>query len=206
VQIENSFQVPAGMEEAWALFTDVQRIAPCMPGAEITEDLGDGRYRGQASVRLGPMTMRFAGEAQFLERDEASRTVRLSASGRDQTGRGTARAVVTSRLLPADGSTRVELVTDLQLSGALAQFGRQGIVSDVSSALIGQFASCLHQRLVGDRAAVAAPGEAPAPSAPAATPSPSVLVLLRQILVGVVRRWRERLRGRLKPSARDPKG
>lgn len=195
------------MEEAWALFTDVQRIAPCLPGAEITEDLGDGRYRGQARVKLGPVMLRFAGEAQFLERDEASRTVRLSASGRDETGRGTARAVVTSRLLPADGSTRVEIVTDLRLAGAVAQFGRQGIVSDVSSALIGQFASCLHERLASGRGAIAGPGGGPpAPSAPPPAPSPSVLALLPQILVGAIRRWLDRLRSRLKPSARDPKG
>jgi carbon monoxide dehydrogenase subunit G len=196
VQITNSFQVPAPVEEAWALFTDAQRIAPCMPGAEITEDLGDGRYRGQARVRLGPVTLRFAGEAQYLERDEATRTVRLSASGRDQTGRGTARAVVTSRLVPVDGSTSVELVTDLQLSGAVAQFGRQGIVSDVSSALIGQFASCLHQRLASEGAPASAQGELPVASPPADAPTPSVLTLLRRVLAGIATRWRDRLRRR----------
>lgn len=193
MKLENSFQVPVPVEEAWRLFTDVHRIAPCMPGAEITEDLGEDRYRGQARVRLGPVALRFAGEAELVEQDEATRTVRLVASGRDQTGRGNARAVVTSRLVPHNGATTVELVTDLQLSGTVAQFGRQGIVTDVSSGLIEQFAACLSQRL---EPAAAAPDAAPvAPAAkPTAGGSISALDLLRQVIVGIARRAWQRLR------------
>lgn len=146
--IKNAFQVPVPVERAWPLFTDVTRIAPCMPGAEITS-VEDGRYQGQAQVKLGPVTLRFSGEARFTDVDEASRTVTLAASGRDRAGRGTARALVTSRLVPQNGATLVEVETDLQLSGAVAQFGRQGIVSDVSSALIRQFAECLRVTLTG---------------------------------------------------------
>jgi uncharacterized protein len=190
VQIENAFEVPAPVDVAWELITDVERIAPCMPGAEITEALGDGRYRGRAQVRLGPVTMRFAGEAHYLERDQERRMVRLSATGRDQSGRGNAKALITSRLVPSDGATTVEIVTDLQLSGAVAQFGRQGIVSDVSSALIGQFADCLSQRLAAP-APELAPAEAP--TSPPRAPRLPLLAILRQVLTGIVRRLRERL-------------
>lgn len=192
MKLENSFQVPVPVDEAWALFTDVHRIAPCMPGAEITEDLGEDRYRGQARVRLGPVTLRFAGEAELVEQDEATRTVRLVASGRDQTGRGNARAVVTSRLVADNGVTNVELVTDLQLSGAVAQFGRQGIVTDVSSGLIDQFAICLCQRL--EPAAVQPGGQPRATTGPTAAGSISALGVLRQIVVGIARRAWQRLR------------
>lgn len=195
MQIENSFQVPVPVEQAWDLFTDVQRIAPCMPGATITEQLDDGRFRGEAQVQLGPVTLRFAGQAEFVERDEATRTVKLVASGRDQTGRGTADATITTKLVGQGEVTDVRLVTDLHLSGAVAQFGRQGIVNDVSSALVGQFADCLSQRLVGPTPTTGA--DAPSPAAGRAdsrSPSISALALARQVLVGALRRARDRVR------------
>lgn len=199
MEIENSFEVPVPVDQAWELFNDVERIAPCLPGAEITENLGDGRFRGQARVKLGPVTLSFVGEAEFVEQDETTHTVRLSASGRDQTGRGTARAMVTTNMLPRDGGTEVKLVTSLHLSGAVAQFGRQGIVTDVSTALIGQFADCLSQRFAGAPAAVDSTGgaaagtTAPAPVASRAE-SISVLALVRGVVVGMARRLVERVR------------
>lgn len=197
MEIENSFEVPVTVDQAWELFNDVERIAPCLPGAEITENLGDGRFRGQARVKLGPVTLRFVGEAEFVEQDEATHTVRLSASGRDQTGRGAARATVTTTLLPRDGDTEVKLVTDLHLSGAVAQFGRQGIVTDVSTALIGQFADCLSQRFAGAPAAASPTvGSAAGTTAPAVPhgESISVLALVRGVVVGMARRLTERVR------------
>jgi len=188
MKIENAFRIAVPVDEAWALVTDVPRIAPCLPGAEVTEDLGDGRYRGEAAVRLGPVGLRFVGEAWFVEQDAAKRVAVLQAAARERTGRGTARAVITSRLVPADDGTEVFLVTDLQLSGAVAQFGRQGIVTDVSTALIGQFAECLSRSVAAAPApvaagAVAGPGSGGPPRS-AAAPRLALLPVLRQVASG----------------------
>lgn len=199
MKIENAFRIPVGVDEAWALVTDVPRIAPCLPGAEVTQDLGDGRYLGEAAVRLGPVSLRFVGEARFIEQDAAKRVVVLQAAAREKTGRGNARAVITSRLVAADEGTEVSLVTDLQLSGAVAQFGRQGIVTDVSTALIGQFAECLSQSVtaVPVGAAASSVDEGPAgavpPPPPAAAAGVALLPVVRQVLTGAAVRAGHRL-------------
>lgn len=146
MRLENSFEVPAPPERAWELLLDVPRVVPCMPGAELTETVDDSNWKANVGVKLGPVSLKFATDVNRKEVDEAARRVTLSANGREMRGRGAARATVESSLAPANGGTRVDIVTDLSLSGPAAQYGR-GMVADVSSQLIGRFAECLKAQL-----------------------------------------------------------
>lgn len=150
MQINNSFTVPVGIQETWELMLDVDRITPCMPGAQLTEKREDGSFLGKVDVKLGPMAMSFKGEATFDEVDEATRTIKLSAKGREARGRGSAKASVTSSLEEGGGQTTVNILTELQLSGGVAQFGR-GMIGDISNQLVGQFADCLAAQLGGSQ-------------------------------------------------------
>ncbi|HET8684477.1 MAG TPA: SRPBCC family protein [Micromonosporaceae bacterium] len=178
MQLEHSFTVAAPLEQAWDLLLDVERIAPCMPGAALTSFTGE-EFAGNVRVRLGPVNLTYAGRGRFIERDEAARRVVIEASGRDARGGGTAIATVTSSLAPApDGtSTVVTVVTDLAVTGRPAQFGR-GMIADVGGRLIGQFASCLATRLgelpaEAPTAAAAQSGERPeAAERPSSAPVP----------------------------------
>ncbi|MCC7345915.1 MAG: SRPBCC family protein, partial [Variibacter sp.] len=124
MQFENTFTIAVGPEEAWPLLLDVPAIAPCLPGAEITEALGERKFRGRATVKVGPVQLAFAGEAEIVDVDEAARSARVVARGADQKGRGNASAAVTFSLLPDAAGSRVNVVTDLTLVGAVAQYGR----------------------------------------------------------------------------------
>jgi carbon monoxide dehydrogenase subunit G len=147
MQLENSFEVPASPEAAWALLMDVPRIVPCMPGAELDEVVDDSTWKATMSVKLGPIALRFATDIRREEVDEAGRRVRLSADARELRGRGAARVTIESSLASADGGgTRVDVVTDLALSGPVAQYGR-GLVQDVSTQLVDSFAGCLKRQL-----------------------------------------------------------
>jgi carbon monoxide dehydrogenase subunit G len=149
VEIKNSFEVPVGVDGAWIVLTDVERVAKCMPGAELTDVSEDGAYRGKVKVKVGPISLAFAGEARFDELDEAAKRMKLKAKGREMRGRGAAEASVVSELSPSgDSATQVVITTDLQLSGAVAQYGRN-MLSDVSTHLVGQFADCLRSQLSG---------------------------------------------------------
>ncbi|GAA1516371.1 hypothetical protein GCM10009827_033890 [Dactylosporangium maewongense] len=157
--LEHSFTVPVPASQAWDVLLDIERIAPCMPGAALTSFEGDD-FAGTVKVKLGPVSLTFKGKGRFVERDEAAHRVVLTASGADSRGGGTASARVTAQLHEAgDGGTRVEVATDLDITGKAAQFGR-GLIGDVSAKLIGQFADCLAGK-------VAAGG----PAAPAAAPA-----------------------------------
>ena len=153
MQFENSFTVPVPVDEAWAILTDVERIAPCMPGAELTELIDENSFKGKVSVRLGPVALTFAGDARFEDRDDAGHSARVKAQGRDAKGRGGANANVDFRLIPADdGTTEVRIHTNLQLSGSVAQYGRGvGMIKDVATQLIDRFADALHQQIVAER-------------------------------------------------------
>jgi carbon monoxide dehydrogenase subunit G len=164
MRLESSFDVPVPPERAWDLLLDVPRVVPCMPGAELTEVVDDDHWKASMKVKLGPMALAFATDVAREETDAAARHVRLAARARETRGRGGARATIDSTLAPADGGTRVEIVTELALSGAIAQYGR-GIVEDVSSRLVGQFADCLRTQLAGAPEAV---GAAAAPAGAAA--------------------------------------
>jgi carbon monoxide dehydrogenase subunit G len=162
MELTNEFVVPTGVDEAWGLLTDVERIAPCMPGAELQEIEGE-EYRGIVKVKVGPITAQYKGKANFVEKDDAAHKAVLRAEGRDTRGQGNANATITATLESEGGGTRVKVVTDLSITGRAAQFGR-GVMADVSTKLLGQFVDCLEKNVLaagGAPAAEAAPaGEA----------------------------------------------
>lgn len=149
MELANEFQVPVPGDEAWSVLTDIERIAPCMPGAQLEEVTGD-EYHGAVKVKVGPITATYKGTARFVERDDIEHRAVLQAEGRDTRGQGNASATITAQLSPSpngDGSsTNVTVVTDLKVSGRIAQFGR-GVLADVSSKLLTQFAECLEKEL-----------------------------------------------------------
>jgi carbon monoxide dehydrogenase subunit G len=152
LKLENSFTVQLEADLAWRMLLDVERIVHCVPGAEITDVLDDHAYRGKVSVSLGPIKLAFAGKANFIEIDETARRARLSASGTDSSGRGGANAKLVFYLIPGEGKTEVRIETDLQLSGAVAQYGRaSGIIEDVAAQIVDDFASCIRLRLDAGR-------------------------------------------------------
>ena len=149
MQITDTFHVDVPVEQAWDVLLDVERIAPCMPGAQLQEVEGD-EYRGIVKVKVGPISAQYKGAARIVEADVATRRIVIKAEGRDTRGQGNAAATVTASLR-ADGSgTEVGIDTDLHVTGKVAQFGR-GVMSDVSSKLLAQFVECLHAMvLTGD--------------------------------------------------------
>jgi uncharacterized protein len=146
----NEFRVPVPPERAWAILTDLERIAPCMPGAQLQEVDGD-EYRGVVKVKVGPITAQYKGVATFLERDEAGLRAVLRAEGRETRGQGNASATITAVLQPADDgrATDVQVTTALTITGKVAQFGR-GVLADVSAKLLDQFATSLESTVVVD--------------------------------------------------------
>jgi carbon monoxide dehydrogenase subunit G len=170
VEFDNSFEVPLPVDEAWPVLMDVRRVATCFPGAELTEVVDENTFKGKVAVRLGPVALTFAGTARFEEKDAAARTSRVRAQGSDAKGRGGAAATVRFKLAPAAADrTTVQIHTDLQLSGAVAQYGRGvGMIKDLAQHLIGQFAGNLSKQLAESRAPAAPPpaASAAAPAAP----------------------------------------
>src|SRR3954451_3887646 len=154
MELTNEFRVAVPKGEAWALLTDVERIAPCMPGAELQEIEGD-EYRGVVKIKVGPITAQYKGKATFVEKDDAGHKAVLRAEGRDTRGQGNANATITATLVSEGDGTRVTVVTDLAITGRAAQFGR-GVMADVSTKLLGQFVSCLEKNVLGAAAAEAA--------------------------------------------------
>jgi carbon monoxide dehydrogenase subunit G len=146
MKLENSFEVPAPPEQAWALLVDVPRVIPCMPGAKLDETVDESNWKATMAVKLGPISLSFKTDVKREEADEEARRAKLSAKAREARGRGNASATIESSLTPQDGGTRVDIVTELQLAGAVAQYGR-GLVQDVSSQLVTQFADCLKAQL-----------------------------------------------------------
>lgn len=164
MRIDNSFTVGLPAEDAWKVLLDVERIAPCMPGAELQEVAGE-EYRGVVKVKLGAITAQYKGAVHFAEVDEAGRRIVLRAEGRETRGQGNASATVTATLRPAgEGRTEVAIETDLTISGKIAQFGR-GVMADVSTKLLDQFATCLESTILAGEA----PAPAPGPGATATT-------------------------------------
>jgi carbon monoxide dehydrogenase subunit G len=145
VQLEHSFSVPVGVDHAWAALLDIERIAPCMPGAALDTVDGD-EFTGSVKVRIGPIGLTYKGRARFIEKDEVAHRVVIDARGKDARGNGTAAAKVTAVLHPQDSGTLVEVSTELAITGKPAQFGR-GVMVDVGNKLIGQFADCLAGKL-----------------------------------------------------------
>jgi uncharacterized protein len=149
MQIANSFEVGASRQTAWSLLMDVPRVVPCMPGAQLTETVDDSNWKAKVSVKLGPIALQFAADIARTEVDTAENRVVLSTNARELRGRGGAQATIQSQLTELGPSqTRVDVVTDLSLSGSVAQYGR-GIVHDVAGQMVGKFAECLQKQLVG---------------------------------------------------------
>ena len=159
--IKNEFEVAAPVDKVWQFFDDIPQVAACLPGTELTDDLGDDKYEGRVAVRMGPVRLQFGGKAEITERDEAAKRVVMHASGAEREGRGQASMVVTATLARAGRGTKVSVTQDLQLSGAAAQYGR-GMIADVTAVLMRDFSVNLADRI--DRAER---GETPAQAAAA---------------------------------------
>jgi carbon monoxide dehydrogenase subunit G len=183
--IKNEFEVAAPVEKVWQFFDNIPQVAACLPGTELTSDLGDDRYEGQVAVRMGPVRLQFAGKAEITERDEAARRVVVQASGAEVKGRGQASMVVTATLARAGRGTKVGVTQDLQLSGAAAQYGR-GMISDVTSVLMRDFSANMADRI--DRIER---GESPEQlAAAAATPARGFTLGLRAAVMALSRVFR----------------
>ncbi|MDT4932276.1 MAG: hypothetical protein QOK11_168 [Pseudonocardiales bacterium] len=164
MQLEHTFTVPVGIDEAWRVLLDIEQVAPCMPGASLDSVDGDD-FTGTVKVKLGPISLTYKGKASFIEKDAAAHRAVIDARGRDARGNGTATAKVTATLTEEGSSTKVDVTTDLDITGKPAQFGR-GVMVDVGNKLIGQFADCLAGTLAGTQAGTLAGSE------PAVTPTP----------------------------------
>ncbi len=145
MKIENSFTVDAPIEQAWELLTNIPEIAPCLPGAKLT-DHTDDEYSGGIKVKVGPVTSEYKGTAKFVEKDDANYKAVIDGKGRDVRGAGNAQALITAQMTAEGNQTRVDIDTDLKVSGKVAQFGR-GVMQDVSTKLLGQFADCLEAKI-----------------------------------------------------------
>ena len=163
--LTNEFVVARPIDETWAVLTDIERIAPCMPGAQLTGVSGD-EYQGKVKVKVGPMTAQFSGTAVFKEQDAAAHRAVIEAKGRDATGKGRASALVTAVLVAEEATTRVRVETDLNIAGPLAQMGRSTI-ADISTRLLTQFVANLEQQLAAE-----SPAAEPVPAAPSTVEEP----------------------------------
>ena len=154
MKLENEFTVPAPVEQAWDVLLDVERVAPCLPGAAIEGSEGDS-HKGTMTIKIGPITARYTGTVKIEEADEAARRAVMRAQARDSRGQGTAGATITSTMEEVEGGTRVRVETDMRVTGPAAQFGR-GVMQDVSAKLMGRFADCLAEKMAASPATTAA--------------------------------------------------
>jgi carbon monoxide dehydrogenase subunit G len=171
MQLEHSFDVPGPVEDAWSVLLDVERIAPCMPGA-VLEEVTDDSFTGTVKVKVGPITVTYAGTARFVSQDAAAHVVVIDARGKETRGTGTAAATVTSRLRQVGAATRCDVSTDLAITGKPAQFGR-GVMADVGRKLIGQFAGCLAEEIVQPHSGPVEPAPLPAATPPEEVAAPA---------------------------------
>jgi carbon monoxide dehydrogenase subunit G len=179
VQIENRFTIPSPPDRLWAMLLDVERIARCMPGAQLTETVDERTWKGKVNLKLGPVSLSFAGTVTMEERDDVGHRVRLLAKGMEQRGKGAANATVTS-WLEADGDeTAVRMVADIHLTGAVAQLSR-GLLPEVSRRLTQEFADCLHETML-------APATPPADASPGSASSESTVPRARTTAIGGIR-------------------
>jgi uncharacterized protein len=163
MKLEQSFEVAAPLERVWEALIDVERVAPCLPGAAVTGRNDDGSYNGTFKVKVGPTTASYSGKLAMENVDETAHAATMEAKGTDKRGQGGASASIVSSLTDAgNGSTRVEVVTDYHITGKLARFGRGGMIEDISNKLLGEFAKCLQTSLAGEPVSSAPAAEAPA--------------------------------------------
>ena len=164
MKLEQSFEVAAPIDQVWEALIDVERVAPCLPGASVTGRNEDGTYAGALTIKIGPTTAAYAGKLEMENVDESSHVATMQAQGTDKRGQGGAKATITSSLFESGEGTRVDVVTDYHITGRLARFGRGGMIEDISERLLREFAQCLQSTLTGpkaaqDAAASAAPGD-----------------------------------------------
>jgi carbon monoxide dehydrogenase subunit G len=170
MEFDNSFDVPLAPAQAWTVLMDIRRVAPCMPGAALTEIIDPQHFRGKIAVRLGPVALAFAGNVSFENVDDANHSARVKAQGSDDKGRGSANATATFRIEPAESGSRVLIHTDLMLSGAVAQYGRGvGMIQATAAQIINQFAKNLRTQLEQQPAT----SSTPLPSADVPLPEPA---------------------------------
>ena len=197
MEFDNSFEVPLPPAQAWPLLMDIQKIAPCMPGAELTDVVDDKTYKGKIAVRLGPVALAFAGVIKFEELDNVNRTARVTAQGSDAKGRGGANAAAAFRLEPAGAGSKVLVHTNLTLSGAVAQYGRGvGMIQATAAQIMGQFAKNLGA-MAAERSAAAAPAArdalpAAASAPPAAKPISGLSLMAKVLWNAIVRLFTRR--------------
>jgi carbon monoxide dehydrogenase subunit G len=172
MKLEQSFEVIAPLGRVWEALIAVERVAPCLPGAAVTGRDPDGSYDGTFSVKIGPTTASYAGKLKLEQADETAHTATIQANGTDRRGQGGARATIASSLHPADGgTTRVEVVTDYQITGRLARFGRGGMIEDVAERLLKEFAQRLQESLATEKGEPASASAAGAPAGAAGAPA-----------------------------------
>jgi len=162
MKLDNVFTVDVPVSQAWDVLTDLERIAPCMPGAVLT-GVTDGVYTGKVKIKVGPVVAEYSGTAQFTEKDQASYRAVIDARGRDARGNGNANAVISAQLLADGDSTTVAVTTDLTIAGRIAQFG-SGMIKEVSAKLLGQFVTCLEDKLGEGMPGAGDNGDQPAPA------------------------------------------
>jgi uncharacterized protein len=182
MELTNDFRVAVPVERTWEVLNDVELIAPCMPGAQLQEIEGDD-YRGIVKVKVGPVTAQYKGVARFVERDEANHKMVLRAEGRETRGQGNANATITAQMTPDGDGTAVSVVTDLTVTGRVAQFGR-GVMADVSSKLLGQFVDCLENKLLTDDSGSSPTSGASASSGSSTKPDPVVPAATEGVATG----------------------
>lgn len=185
MEVKNEFIVPAPPSETWDLLLDVERIVPCVAGAELTEVVDDSHWKGSMAIKLGPIRLSFAGEVELEERDEGSHRVALRAKGKETRGKGSAQATVVSVLEPYEQGTKVSITTDLKLAGAVAQYGR-GMIEDVSSRMVDDFARCVAGKL--ETASSYSEESAENPALPQPPPMASPPLQGGRLLLGVLLR------------------
>jgi len=185
VKLEQSFEIAAPLDVVWAALVDVEFVAPCLPGAEISGRDDDGSYRGTFTVKLGPTTAAYNGVVRLEHVDEAAHTATLQARGTDKRGQGGATATIVNRVIATEGGARVDATTDLTITGRLARFGRAGMIEDISNRMLRDFANCLQDKL-------AQPAEATEPAAHPAAPVRGISLFFSALLDRLRRRFRRR--------------
>lgn len=205
MKLEQTFEVDAPLERVWEALIHVDQVAPCLPGATITEASEDGTYEGTFSAKVGPASVSFKGTLKMEEVDEATHTAKMLANGSNRRGQGGAKATIVSKVSPGDGGkTKVDIDTDYSITGPLARLGRGGMIEDVGNRLLREFAGCLEQRLGHEQAveeaaeapaAATATGAAPAQAPPTPPPPPPAQAkpiggvrLMLDVLIGRIKK------------------
>ena len=148
IQLQNDFTIPAPIDQVWAFFNDPEKVAPCLPGAELTQVVDQNNFKGRVKIKMGPVSLSFNGTLQVVSRNQASHTVVMKGVGGEEKGKGQAEANVTAVLTGSGDSTTVKINQDITMSGAVAQYGR-GMMGDVTTVLMNQFAKCLAGAIKG---------------------------------------------------------